>query len=119
MRFKIKSLTGVMQPLSHVDKILRQQGFQRSGGTKPTYGIVIYDSASSSTYFLRIPTRVSSGGTGKGELAVKFGLPYLEAKFCMSTPSEKTFFIPKAVREAAVHKLAEVGDYLSSSCEST
>jgi len=116
MRLKIKNLSGVLQPISRVDKILRQQGFQRTGGTKPSYDIVIYDSASSSTYCLRIPARISGGSTKKGEQAVKLGLPYLEAKICMNSPTAKPFFIPKAVREAAEHKLAEVADYLSS-CE--
>ncbi|WP_400164832.1 hypothetical protein ACAF76_006115 [Brevibacillus sp. TJ4] len=116
MRLKNKTLTGLVQSLSYVDKMLRQQGFQRSGGVgMPTYDVVIYDSASSSSYFLRIPTSLSNESTGKGELTVKLGHPYLEAKFCLGTPSDELFFIPKAVREAAEHKLAEVADYLSSS----
>ncbi|MGE7273283.1 hypothetical protein ACQKK5_17700 [Brevibacillus panacihumi] len=115
MRLKNKTLTGVVQPLSYVDKMLRQQGFQRSGGdSMPTYDVVIYDSASSSTYFLRIPTNFSSQDTGKGEQTVKLGHPYLEAEFMMSTETEEFFFIPKSVREAAEHKLAEIADYLSS-----
>jgi hypothetical protein len=116
MRLKNKALTGVVQPLSYVDQMLRQQGFQRSGGDSlPTYDVVIYDSASSSTYFLRIPTNYSSTNSGKGELTVKLGHPYLEAKFNMSSSaSEEFFFIPKAVREAAENKLAEIADYLSS-----
>lgn len=52
MRLKNKTLTGVVQPLSYVDKMLRQQGFHRSGGdSMPTYDVVMYDSASSSAYF--------------------------------------------------------------------
>jgi hypothetical protein len=116
MRLKNKNLTGVVQPLSYVDKMLRQQGFHRSGGDgMPTYDVVIYDSATSSTYFLRIPTNFTNTTTGKGELTVKLGHPYLEAKFYMNSASEELFFIPKAVREAAEHKLAEVADYLSAS----
>lgn len=115
MRLKNKTLTGVVQPLSYVDKMLRQQGFQRSGGdSMPTYDVVIYDSASSSTYFLRIPTNFSSQDTGKGEQTVKLGHPYLEAESMMSIETEEFFFIPKSVREAAEHKLAEIADYLSS-----
>ncbi|MFS0557275.1 hypothetical protein [Brevibacillus fortis] len=115
MRLKNKTLTGVVQPLSYVDKMLRQQGFHRSGGdSMPTYDVVMYDSASSSAYFLRIPTNYTSTTTGKGELNVKLGHPYLEAKFYMNTSSEEIFFIPKAVREAAEHKLAEIADYLSA-----
>ena len=115
MRLKNKTLTGVVQPLSYVDKMLRQQGFHRSGGdSMPTYDVVMYDSASSSTYFLRIPTNFTTSSTGKGEMTVKLGHPYLEAKFYMNT-SEEIFFIPKSVREAAEHKLAEIADYLSSS----
>lgn len=114
MRLKNKTLAGVVQPLSYVDKMLRQQGFHRSGGdSMPTYDVVMYDSASSSSYFLRIPTNYTSTTTGKGELTVKLGHPYLEAKFYMNT-SEEIFFIPKAVREAAEHKLAEIADYLSA-----
>lgn len=115
MRLKNKTLTGVVQPLSYVDKMLRQQGFHRSGGdSMPTYDVVIYDSASSSTYFLRIPTNFTNTTTGKGELTVKLGHPYLEAKFYMNAASEELFYIPKAIREAAEHKLAEIADYLSS-----
>ncbi|MDR7316588.1 hypothetical protein [Brevibacillus nitrificans] len=115
MRLKNKTLTGVVQPLSYVDKMLRLQGFSRSvGDATPTYDVVMYDSASSSTYFLRIPTNFANTTTGKGELTVKLGHPYLEAKFYMNSASEEVFFIPKAVREAAEHKLAEIADYLSS-----
>jgi hypothetical protein len=114
MRLKNKTLTGVVQPLSYVDKMLRLQGFQRSGGdATPTYDVVMYDSASSRKYFLRIPTNFSQTTTGKGELTVKLGHPYLEAKFYLNA-SEEVFFIPKAVREAAEHKLAEIADYLSA-----
>lgn len=94
MRLKNKTLTGVVQPLSYVDKMLRQQGFHRSGGDgMPTYDVVMYDSASSSTYFLRIPTNFTTSSTGKGEMTVKLGHPYLEAKFYMNT-SEEIFSSP-------------------------
>lgn len=83
----------------------------------PTYDVVMYDSASSSTYFLRIPTNFTNTTSGKGELTVKLGHPYLEAKFYMNTASEELFFIPKSVREAAEHKLAEIADYLSAPSE--
>jgi hypothetical protein len=114
MRLKSKNLTGVVQPLSYVDKMLRQQGFHRSGGdSPPTYDVVIYDSATSTSYFLRIPTNYTSTTTGKGELTVKLGHPYLEAKFYMHATAEDQFVIPKEIREAAEHKLAEIADYLS------
>jgi hypothetical protein len=114
MQLKNKSLTGVVQPLSYVDKMLRQQGFHRAGGERtPTYDVVIYDSATSTSYFLRIPTNYTNTSTGRGELTVKLGHPYLEAKFCMHNTPEEQFVIPKAIREAAEHKLAEIADYLS------
>jgi hypothetical protein len=114
MQLKSKNLTGVVQPLSYVDKMLRQQGFHRSGGENtPTYDVVIYDSATSTSYFLRIPTNFTQSSSGKGELAVRLGHPYLEAKFYMNNAAED-FIIPKAIREAAEHKLAEIADYLSA-----
>ncbi len=113
MQLKSKTLTGVVQPLSYVDKMLRQQGFHRAGGENtPTYDVVIYDSATSTSYFLRIPTNFTHSSSGKGELTVKFGQPYLEAKFYIPNNMED-FIIPKAIREAAEHKLAEIADYLS------
>ncbi|NGQ95426.1 hypothetical protein G3578_09690 [Brevibacillus sp. SYP-B805] len=115
MQLKSKSLTGVVQPLSYVDKMLRQQGFYRAGGENtPTYDVVIYDSATSTSYFLRIPTSYTQSPSGKGEISVRLGQPYLEAKFYMHLADEEILYIPQAIREAALHKLAEIADYLSS-----
>jgi len=115
MQIKSKALTGVVQPLSYVDKMLRQQGFYRAGGgDSPTYDVVIYDSATSTSYFLRIPTNYTQSPIGKGELAVRLGQPYLEAKFYMNGAPDESFYIPAAVRQAAEHKLAEIADYLSA-----
>lgn len=114
MQLRNKSLTGVVQPLSYVDKMLRQQGFHRAGGENtPTYDVVIYDSATSTSYFLRIPTNYTHNNSGKGELTVKLGHPYLEAKFYMHNAFDEHYVIPKSIREAAEHKLAEIADYLS------
>lgn len=90
------------------------KGFTAPAATAPpTYDVVIYDSATSTSYFLRIPTNYTSTTTGKGELTVKLGHPYLEAKFYMHATAEDQFVIPKEIREAAEHKLAEIADYLS------
>lgn len=114
MQLRSKTLTGVVQPLSFVDNMLRQQGFHRAGGeSTPTYDVMIYDSATSRSYFLRIPANYSQNSSGKGEITVKFGHPYLEAKFFLNNVSEEQFFIPLAIRQAAEHKLAEIADYLS------
>ncbi|QQE75676.1 hypothetical protein KDJ56_06965 [Brevibacillus composti] len=113
MRLKSKNLTGVVQPLAYVDKMLRQQGFSPSGGDTPSYHLVIYDSATSSSYFLRIPATITGKPTDTGELTVRLGRPYLEAKMYLHTPGEEFLAIPKEIREAAEHKLAEIGDYLS------
>ncbi|CAM5785759.1 MULTISPECIES: hypothetical protein [Brevibacillus] len=113
MRLKSKNLTGVVQPLSFVDKMLRQQGFSPSGGDTPTYDVVIYDSATSSSYFLRIPANPVSKPSHTGEMTVKLGHPYLEAKLIFHTEQEEYSVIPKEIRQAAEHKLAEIGDYLS------
>ncbi|USG67325.1 hypothetical protein NDK47_08645 [Brevibacillus ruminantium] len=113
MRLKSKNLTGVVQPLSYVDKMLRQQGFSPTGGDDPTYHVEIYDSATSSSYFLRIPANFTSRPTDTGEMTVKLGHPYLEAKLYLNTTIDDLLIIPKEIREAAEHKLAEIGDYLS------
>jgi hypothetical protein len=113
MHLRNKTLTGVVQPLSFVDKMLRQQGFRRVGeDNTPLYDVVIYDSASSTSYFLRIPISITQGCSGKGELSVKIGQPYLEAKILLHGNDEHVI-IPPAVRNAAEHKLAEIADYLS------
>ncbi len=113
MQLRVKSLTGVIQPLSLVDKTLLQQGFRRLGNDEtPVYDVTIYDSATGTSYFLRIPTSLSTQYfSGKGELSVKIGRPYLESKFMLEgNPGE--FIIPQAIRHAAEHKLAEIADYL-------
>lgn len=120
MQLRSKTLTGVIQPLSFVDKMLRQQGFHRAGGeSTPSYDVVIYDSATSNSYFLRIPTNYTQSPSGKGEITVKFGNPYLEAKFLLTTADDEHFFIPLAIRQAAEHKLAEIADYLSKPVSSS
>ncbi|EMT54795.1 hypothetical protein I532_04285 [Brevibacillus borstelensis AK1] len=48
-----------------------------------------------------------------GEMTVKLGHPYLEAKLIFHTEQEEYSVIPKEIRQAAEHKLAEIGDYLS------
>lgn len=113
MQLRVKTLTGVIQPLSFVDKTLRQQGFRRMGNEDtPLYDVVIYDSATSTSYFLRIPTSLSTHSfSGKGELSVKIGKPYLESQFLLED-SSGDFIIPQAIRHAAEHKLAEIADYL-------
>lgn len=113
MQLRVKTLTGVIQPLSFVDKTLRQQGFRRMGHEDtPLYDVVIYDSATSTSYFLRIPTSLSTHNfSGKGELTVKIGKPYLESQFMLEDSSGE-FIIPQAIRHAAEHKLAEIADYL-------
>ncbi len=112
MQLKSKTLTGVVQPLSFVDKMLRQQGFRRVKDHSPVYDVVIYDSATSTSYFLRIPTSIAQGFSGKGELTVKIGRPYLETKFYINGEDED-FVIPLSVKRAAEHKLAEIADYLT------
>ncbi|WP_139490134.1 hypothetical protein [Brevibacillus dissolubilis] len=112
MQLKNKTVTGVIQPLSYVDRTLRQQGFRRVGeGSVPIYDVVIYDSSTSTSYFLRIPTSITHGGSGKGELSVKIGHPYLEAKILIYGPDE-SFVIPQAVKRAAEDKLKELAAYL-------
>lgn len=113
MQLRSRSLTGVIQPLSYVDKMLRQQGFRRTGGKHPPiYDLVIYDSATSTSYFLRIPTSVTHSNSRDGEISVKIGHPYLETRFFFHGTDEE-FVIPREVRRAAEHKLAEIADYLA------
>ncbi len=123
MKLKSKTLTGVVQPLAYVDEILRQQGFRRAGGDlppragvdlPPTYDVLIYDSATSISYFLRIPTSFPHKYTDSSEPTVKLGQPYLEAKTSVTAGEDEYILIPQAIRQAAEHKVAEVADYLSS-----
>ncbi|MGO0062173.1 hypothetical protein ACTID9_19425 [Brevibacillus fluminis] len=107
MILKSKTLRSVAQPLSSIDKLLRQQGFRPAAGEHPPmYDVVIYDSATNCSYFLRIPTNILHDHPHSGEVIVKFGTPSLESK-ALST-------IPDEIRQAAEHKLAEVADYLAS-----
>lgn len=107
MILKSKTLRSVAQPLSSIDKLLRQQGFRATAGEHPPmYDVVIYDSATNCSYFLRIPTNISHESPHTGELIVKFGSPSLETKALSPIPDE--------IRQAAEHKLAEIADYLAS-----
>ncbi|UFJ41703.1 hypothetical protein LOK74_04090 [Brevibacillus humidisoli] len=119
MQLRSKSLTGVVQSLSFVDNMLRQQGFRRGGEEHaPLYDVVIFDSATSISYYLRIPTSVSLTCEGTGEKTVKIGRPYLETKL-LAHKSVKDLIIPEAVQRAAEHKLAEIADYLASAASAT
>lgn len=107
MILKSKTLRSVAQPLSSIDKLLRQQGFRPTVGEHPPmYDVVIYDSATNCSYFLRLPTNISHDCPVSGESIIKFGSPSLEAKALSSIPDE--------IRQAAEHKLAEIADYLAS-----
>lgn len=114
MQLKSKSLSGVVQPLSYVDRMLRQQGFTRADGeSSPSYDVIIFDSATSTSYFLRIPTRYQLPSSSTGELKVRIGQPSLEAMEQLKAISLHISFIPTPIRLAAEHKLAEIADYLN------
>lgn len=116
MQLKSKSLSSVVQPLSYVDSMLRQQGFTRvARGSSPSYDVVIFDSATSTSYFLRIPTRYQIPCSAKGELKVRIGQPYLEPTERLRALSMQVSYIPTPIRQAAEHKLAEIADYLKRS----
>ncbi|MBO8164942.1 MAG: hypothetical protein H0Z34_14700 [Brevibacillus sp.] len=113
MQLRSKSLTGAIQPLSFVDAMLRQQGFRRVGEEHaPLYDAIIYDSATSISYYLRIPTSVIPSRTGQDEQTLKIGQPYIESK-PPAQGGEKDGIIPGAILRAAEYKLAEIADYLA------
>ncbi|MFM1654012.1 hypothetical protein ACI7RC_18195 [Brevibacillus sp. B_LB10_24] len=114
MQLRIKSLTGIVQPLSYVDLMLRRQGFRRTGEDHPpTYDVVLYDSATSTSYFLCIPTNLAQCNLGQGEPSVKIGHPYLETRIpAQGQRAVDHFVIPREVQQAAEHKLSEIADYL-------
>ncbi|WP_241236339.1 hypothetical protein [Brevibacillus marinus] len=114
LHLRCKNLTGAVQPLSFVDSMFRQQGFRRCGEEHaPLYDAVIFDSATSVSYYLRIPTSVSLTCKETGEKTVKIGQPYLETKQ-QPHKGAKDWIIPQAIQQAAEYKLAEIADYLAA-----
>ncbi|WP_232698281.1 hypothetical protein [Brevibacillus daliensis] len=118
MQLESKALIGMVQPLSNVDQTLVQQGFRRIGNNNsPVYDATIYDSSTSMTYYLRIPTHFAPFQGEQSEPSVKIGSPYLKCKKAMRN-SRDGLVIPRAIKAAAEHKLAEIADYLSRSSSS-
>lgn len=121
MRLTRKSLSGAMQPLSLVDRILTQQGFRRKQRLgEPLYDMKMQDSATKTIYFLRIPVKLEKGST-PNEPQVRIGCPYIDQKKEMkrnSRPAPVTDEIPVSIMQAAEHKLAEIADYLKTQIRS-
>lgn len=112
MRLRSKNLTGVVQPLPYVDQFLSQQGFTKmDDGSSLTYYATIYDSSTSNSYYLSIPTFITSLSCSPHQPAVKMGFPRLQKKPRYGGDQEQ--MIPLAVIQAAEHKLAEIADYLT------
>jgi hypothetical protein len=103
-----KRITGLMKSFSLVDSTLTQQGFRRCGREeRPTYQLTIQDSATRSSYFLKIPTTVHH--SAPGNIVTHIGRPYMCSK--SSSYSDE---IPLSIRQAVESKLAEIADYLLS-----
>ncbi|ATO48436.1 hypothetical protein P4V86_08550 [Brevibacillus laterosporus] len=113
MQLECNTLVGMVQPLWYVEKTLLEQGFRRNKNQdSPTYNAMIYDSSTGMTYYLRIPTRHTGLKEIKDEEMIKIGSPYLKIKMASRT-SREGLLIPRAIKAAAEHKLAEIADYLS------
>lgn len=112
MQLECNALVGMVQPLWYVDKTLLDQGFRRNNNQdSPTYNAMIYDSSTGITYHLRIPTRHTVINEFDDEKTIKIGSPYLKLKMASRT-SRESLLIPRAIKAAAEHKLAEIADYL-------
>ena len=113
MQLKDKWLTGLVKSFSLVDSTLLQQGFRRCGKNySATYQLTIQDSATSSAYYLKIPTSLEKK-SDPGSISIRIGAPILRKKVFMNklNPSIE---IPEAVWKAAESKLAEIADYIHS-----
>lgn len=106
MHLNESSLTGLVKPLSEVDRLLIAQGFTRRGNDRFTYNIRITDSASHTFYDLRIPARRT-----KNSAYLRLDQPYISKQ-----PGPERFKLPRkipnAIIEAAKHKTAEIASYL-------
>ncbi|GAA4703609.1 hypothetical protein [Brevibacillus fulvus] len=113
MQLRNKALSGVVQPLTYVDRMMRQQGFQLTWADGiPSYGMRIYDSATNTSYFLRMCIHYTRHVNRNGEQIVKLGAPSLEANVSANKRQIERSAIPLPIRQAVEHKLAEVADYL-------
>ena len=112
MQLKDKWIVGLVKPYSTVEEILIQQGFKRCGRMEvPTFQLTIQDSATRSTYLLKIP--VSLDPSYQEEHLSKVGYPYLE-KLSYMEKLRPSLTIPEPIKRAAESKLAEIADYLQS-----
>ncbi|AUM66443.1 hypothetical protein C0R09_19015 [Brevibacillus laterosporus] len=119
MQLECNTLVGMIQPLWYVEKTLLEQGFHRSKSQdSPTYNAMIYDSSTGMTYNLQIPTRHTVSKECENEETIKIGSPYLKLKTALRT-SQEDLLIPRAIKAAAEHKLAEIADYLSKPHQQT
>lgn len=115
MHLTRKSLSGCVNSLSLVDRLLTQQGFKRRDRMGlPSYDMRIEDVATSCVYCLIIPLKWEGEKTSsirhesQYERTVRIGNPYFEQKKDESQ-------IPASVKQAAEHKIAEIADYLKTS----
>jgi len=107
VQLKDKWIVGLVKPYSTVEEILIQQGFKRCGRMEvPTFQLTIQDSATRSTYLLKIPVSLE-------EHLSKIGYPYLE-KLSYMEKLRPSLTIPEPIKRAAESKLAEIADYLQS-----
>lgn len=115
MELEKSLLNGMVKPFAVIDHILQSQGFSRRGDQTVTYHIHIEDTASHTVYFLRIPAH-HKGGKGTDGALLQLDRPYV-GKLRGPSRFQSTQHIPKAVIEAAQHKLAEIASYLQTMSE--
>jgi hypothetical protein len=111
-----KELSGVSKPMSLVEEIFGQQGFQRKGSKEePVFRIGIRDASTNLTYALEVPFKEENDASGR---LIRFGEPYVAATSSSTIRNGGNVDIPRSISWAAESKLAEVADYLATSYRS-
>ncbi|MBN6188131.1 hypothetical protein JQN58_14750 [Aneurinibacillus sp. BA2021] len=109
-----KKLSGVSKPMSLVEEIFGQQGFQRKGSQEePVFRMNMHDTSTRQTYALEIPFKEEKNGSGR---FARFGEPYVAVSSSSTIRNGGSDdFIPRSISWAAESKVAEVVDYLDTS----
>ncbi|MCI1695164.1 hypothetical protein [Aneurinibacillus aneurinilyticus] len=112
-----KKLSGVSKPMSLVEEIFGQQGFQRRGSKEePVFRMNMHDTSTSQTYALEIPFKEEGN---ESQRFARFGEPYVAVSSSSAMRNGGTDdMIPRSISWAAESKVAEVADYLATSYRS-
>jgi hypothetical protein len=107
-----KKLSGVSKPLSLVEEIFGQQGFQRRGSKEePVFRMNIRDTSTNQTYVLDVPFKEEKGSS---ERFARFEEPYVALSSSSIMRNGGNGEVPRSISWAAESKLAEVADYLAA-----